>query len=87
MPDGIYLNAKELGIKKLAMKINALINDRDKYLEYFKWKSYYSYFRKSETVETEPYCLFCKTLNDEDKVHRTTIYEDFKKWWTPPNRC
>ncbi|CAH0701099.1 unnamed protein product [Spodoptera exigua] len=87
MPDGIYLDARKLSIQELAAKMNELINDPDKYAEYFKWKNYYSYHRQHESVDTEPYCLFCTHLNNEEMVKKTTIYEDFKRWWTPPGRC
>ncbi|XP_075973118.1 alpha-(1,3)-fucosyltransferase C-like [Anticarsia gemmatalis] len=83
MPDGIYLNARELGVEKLAEMMNDLINDIDKYSEYFKWKKYYSYYKKSASVETDPYCLFCQILNDAKMVEETTVYEDFINWWNP----
>lgn len=87
MPDGTYLDARKLTITELAAKMNELINDPEKYAEYFKWKNHYSYHRQHESVDTEPYCLFCTHLNNEEMVKTTTIYEDFKKWWTPPGRC
>ncbi|XP_075973767.1 alpha-(1,3)-fucosyltransferase C-like [Anticarsia gemmatalis] len=87
LPNGTYLNARELSMEELAKKMNELIKDPEKYAEYFKWKNHYSYYRKHVSVETDPYCLFCTTLNDEEMVKKTTIYKDFRKWWDPPNRC
>lgn len=87
MPDGIYLNAKELDVKTLVSKMNEGIKNADKYAEYFRWKNHYSYHRQFESSETDPYCLFCTHLNNEEMVNKTTIYKDFRKWWDPPGRC
>ncbi|KAJ8729964.1 hypothetical protein PYW07_017002 [Mythimna separata] len=66
MPDGIYLDAKLLDAKTLSEKMYELINNPEKYAEYFKWKNHYTYHKKSESVDTDPYCLFCTTLNNEE---------------------
>ncbi|XP_068631944.1 alpha-(1,3)-fucosyltransferase C-like [Battus philenor] len=87
MPDGIYLNARELGAEKLADKMNELINDSVKYADYFRWKNHYTYHRRFESVETDDYCRFCSILNEEDLVKKTSIYKNFRQWWDPPNRC
>lgn len=87
MPDGIYLNARDLGPEKLAKKMNELINDPEKYAEYFRWRDHYSYYRRFESLETDDYCSFCTILNREDLVKKTTIYQNFRHWWDPPNRC
>ncbi|XP_038212228.1 alpha-(1,3)-fucosyltransferase C-like [Zerene cesonia] len=87
MPDGIYLNALELGTKKLAKKMKELIENPEKYAEYFKWKNHYSYYRRSESVETDDYCRFCSMLYEDDLVKTTSVYKNFKEWWTPPNTC
>ncbi|VVC89028.1 unnamed protein product [Leptidea sinapis] len=85
MPDGIYLNAFELGPVKLAKKMNELLEDEEKYIKYFKWKNHYSYHRRSESVETDDYCRFCSMLYEEDLVRKSTIYDNFKEWWNPRN--
>ncbi|CAK1596381.1 unnamed protein product [Parnassius mnemosyne] len=87
MPDGIYLNARDLGAQKLAEKMNELINDPEKYAEYFRWKDHYSYYRRFESLETDDYCRFCSILNEVDLVKKITTYENFRQWWDPPNRC
>ncbi|KAJ0177336.1 hypothetical protein K1T71_007345 [Dendrolimus kikuchii] len=87
MPDGIYLNAKQMNVKDLAMRMHELIQSPEEYAQYFKWKNHYSYHRKVESPETDEYCLFCTILNDEEKVKKTTVYEDFQSWWDPPGRC
>ncbi|XP_026729606.1 alpha-(1,3)-fucosyltransferase C-like [Trichoplusia ni] len=87
MPDGIYLNAKEFDVKTLVSKMNEGIKDAEKYAEYFRWKKHYSYHRLIKTLETDPYCLFCAQLNNEEMVKKTTIYKEFRSWWDPPGRC
>lgn len=87
MPDGIYLNAKELGVKKLAAKMNELINDPEKYANYFKWKKYYSYHSKHERPETDEYCKMCELLNNEEQLKKTTIIDNFRDWWDNPKVC
>ncbi|XP_041978289.1 alpha-(1,3)-fucosyltransferase C-like [Aricia agestis] len=87
MPDGIYLNARELGAEKLAKKMDELIKNPDEYSEYFRWRNHYSYYRRIESIETDDYCRFCSILNEEETVKKTTIYQNFKDWWDPPSRC
>ncbi|GBP87641.1 Alpha-(1,3)-fucosyltransferase C [Eumeta japonica] len=87
MPDGIYLNAKELGAEELARTMHAIINDPERYYQFFRWQSHYSFHRRQESVETDDYCRFCSMLNDEELVKRTTVYRNFKEWWTPPGKC
>ncbi|KAM3961028.1 alpha-(1,3)-fucosyltransferase C-like [Aphomia sociella] len=87
MPDGIYLNARELGVEKLAAKMNELINNPDDYAEYFRWKEYYSYYRRVESIETDDYCGFCALLNKEEKLKEKTVIEDFRSWWDSPRFC
>ncbi|RVE51644.1 hypothetical protein evm_003776 [Chilo suppressalis] len=88
MPEGIYLNARDLGVKKLAAKMNELIQDPDKYAEYFRWKNHYSFHSRNEddSVHNE-YCEFCALLNDETRMNEVTIVEKFRDWWNNPNTC
>ncbi|XP_022119523.2 alpha-(1,3)-fucosyltransferase C [Pieris rapae] len=87
MPDSAYLNVRELGVKKLAEKMNALIENPDDYIEYFRWTNHYSYYTKAESIETDEYCRFCSILSEEDLVKRKSVYENFSEWWNPPLRC
>lgn len=87
MPDGIYLDARKLGVEKLAKKINDLIDNPDLYAEYFRWRKHYSYHRRFESEETDDYCRFCSILNDRNLVEKNSVYSNFKDWWDPPNRC
>ncbi|CAK1547324.1 unnamed protein product [Leptosia nina] len=87
MPNGSYLNARELGVKKLAKIINDLIENQEDYIEYFKWTNHYSYHTRAESIETDDYCGFCSILFNEELVKKETVYKDFRKWWDPPLRC
>ncbi|XP_050346006.1 alpha-(1,3)-fucosyltransferase C-like [Nymphalis io] len=87
MPDGMYLNARELGAVKLAEKMNELIRNPDLYADYFRWRNHYSYHHKSESIETDDYCGFCSMLNEKDLVQKITTYPNFRQWWDTPNRC
>ncbi|XP_045448825.1 alpha-(1,3)-fucosyltransferase C-like [Melitaea cinxia] len=87
MPDGIYLNARQLGPEKLAAKMNELILNPDLYADYFRWKNHYSYHSRDESIETNDYCRFCSMLNDEELVKKVTTYPNFRQWWNLPNRC
>ncbi|XP_073945540.1 alpha-(1,3)-fucosyltransferase C-like isoform X1 [Choristoneura fumiferana] len=87
MPDGIYLNARQLGPEALAKKMKHLIDNNDQYEDYFRWKKYYSFHNRNENAETDDYCGFCNLLNNKEMVKKTSIYNNFKQWWNPPNRC
>ncbi|XP_013198186.2 alpha-(1,3)-fucosyltransferase C [Amyelois transitella] len=81
MPDGIYLNARELGVEKLARKMDDLIRDPEMYAEFFKWKNHYTYHRKNENRETDDYCSICALLNNEEMMKKKSVYKRFRKWW------
>ncbi|XP_026729647.1 alpha-(1,3)-fucosyltransferase C-like [Trichoplusia ni] len=87
LPDGSYLNAKELGIYALAEKIDELIKNPDMYAEYFRWKNHYTYHKTTDSVETNEYCKMCAALNDEESVRKKTVYNDFTDWWESYDEC
>ncbi|RVE51643.1 hypothetical protein evm_003775 [Chilo suppressalis] len=88
MPEGIYLNARDLGVKKLAAKMNELIQDPDKYAEYFRWKNHYSFHSRDEYDSAHnEYCEFCALLNDEARMSEVTTISKFKEWWNKPDFC
>ncbi|XP_059047145.1 alpha-(1,3)-fucosyltransferase C-like [Achroia grisella] len=87
MPEGIYLNARELGVEKLAAKMNELINNPEEYAEYFRWKKYYSYHKRAESIDTDDYCGFCSLLNNEEMLHKKSVLQNFRKWWDSPDLC
>ncbi|CAH2234996.1 jg18995 [Pararge aegeria aegeria] len=87
MPDGIYLNARELGVENLARKMNDIISNPDQYADFFRWKNHYSYHDSLDSVDSDYYCGFCAMLNDEEYVKVPSVIKDFRKWWDPPGRC
>lgn len=79
MPDGIYLNARWLGVKKLAKKMNDIIQDRERYYDFFKWHGYYSFHNIDENLQHDVVCGFCELLNSKSQkgqrsLHKSTIY-------------
>ncbi|XP_023948539.2 alpha-(1,3)-fucosyltransferase C-like [Bicyclus anynana] len=87
MPDGSYLDARELGPAKLADKMYNLIQNPDLYAEYFRWRNHYSFHSRYDSPDTDDFCRYCAMLNDEELVKSTSIYEDFRHWWDPPGLC
>lgn len=84
MPEGIYLNARELSPKRLAQQINELIEDKELYYEYFRWRGYYSFFNPASLTGESEYCKFCEVLNDEKKMARSVTYLNLAEWWNRP---
>lgn len=85
MPDGSYLNARELGVQKLAAQMSHLMHNVEEYSTYFKWQNHYSYQKKGDTVETDDYCGICALLNDEKKINESSVYYNLTQWWNPVN--
>lgn len=84
MPDGIYLNARELGPEKLAKEMNDIIKDKQRYYNFFKWQRYYSFHETSEGAYTDELCRFCALLNNMRETNETKTYEDIANWWNGP---
>lgn len=84
MPEGIYLNARELSPKRLAQQINELIEDKELYYEFFRWRGYYSFFNPVYLKGESEYCQFCEVLNDETKMTKSVTYLNLAEWWNKP---
>lgn len=84
MPDGMYLNARELGPKNLAKEMNDIIKDKRKYYNFFKWYRYYSFHETSEGAYTEELCRFCAMINTMRQRNVTKVYKDIANWWNGP---
>lgn len=84
MPDGIYLNARELPPKRLAQQINDIIEDKDLYYDYFRWRGYYSFFNPANLKGESEYCKFCKALNDKKIMTKPVTYVNLAEWWNRP---
>lgn len=81
------MNAKELGVERLAEIMMHLIKHSKDYHQFFRWRNHYSFHRRRDSVETNDYCRFCAMLNDKVLVKESTVYHDFGKWWSPQHRC
>ncbi|XP_049868725.1 alpha-(1,3)-fucosyltransferase C-like isoform X2 [Pectinophora gossypiella] len=78
LPKGAYLNAMELGAKRLAKEMNDIINDKERYYSFFKWHNHYSFHSPDEDPATDNYCRLCAALNHVDT--RQT-QNNFLDWW------
>ncbi|XP_075973592.1 alpha-(1,3)-fucosyltransferase C-like [Anticarsia gemmatalis] len=87
MPDGIYLNARKMSIRQLVKRMMDLMENKNKYYSYFKWHNHYSYHDVIDSPESDAYCKLCALINDEQQFKRTTVFNNFVPWWSPPNRC
>ncbi|XP_047024591.1 alpha-(1,3)-fucosyltransferase C-like [Helicoverpa zea] len=81
MPDGMYLNARSLTVEELVKQMVNIINDKEKYYDFFRWHNHYTYHYAGDTPDTDYYCEFCRKINDDKFMSRVTIKNDFAKWW------
>lgn len=81
MPEGIYLNALELGPTKLAKKMNDIIENRKAYYDMFKWHNYYSFYYPYDNSDTNGICELCNLLNNKEQRAETTKYENIVTWF------
>ncbi|KAJ8728292.1 hypothetical protein PYW08_016677 [Mythimna loreyi] len=82
MPEGSYLNVQSQSIEALVKKMMEIMNDKQKYYDYFRWTNHYSYHHPEEFPETDYYCEFCRKINDYKSLTQTR-YLNFNKWWNP----
>ncbi|XP_063627483.1 alpha-(1,3)-fucosyltransferase C-like [Cydia splendana] len=83
LPPGSYLDARELGVKRLAARMAAIIDDHKKgngrlYFDFFRWRNHYIF---KATAEEEDVCNICKLLNDPAALTNTTVNANFREWW------
>lgn len=83
MPDGAYLDARELGPKRLAKVIFESVLNKREYYKFFQWRRYYSFHDPTESPETDWFCGLCAALNKMPKEMRSTI-KNFTQWWNKP---
>ncbi|KAJ8728288.1 hypothetical protein PYW08_016673 [Mythimna loreyi] len=81
MPEGMYLNARTVPEKELVQKMVDIINNKEKYYDFFKWHNHYTYHNIDETPESDTYCNFCKKVNDPDFMNQITVRKDLVRWW------
>lgn len=79
MPKGIYLDANILPPAKMAEIMTKIINDTNKYYEFFKWHDHYSFHFSGEDRYSGEMCKLCTFLNKSK--NKTSIYYDITEWW------
>lgn len=87
MPNGTYLNGRDLGAKELARQMIEIYEDKKKYKRFFKWHNHYSYHDVYESPESDSICKLCAIINNNTVFDKATVYEDFNSWWNPKGRC
>lgn len=81
MPDGIYLDARKLGVSELAQRMTQIIKNKEEYYDFFKWHRYYSFHGTEESADTDDFCVFCATVNDLIQRQESSIYFSLAQWW------
>lgn len=81
MPNGMYLDAIELGPAKLASMMNETIHDETKFYNFFKWHNHYSFHDPGESNDTDVVCGLCSFLNDKSRKEILHFYENITSWW------
>lgn len=76
------MDARVLEPSKLAGSIREIINDKEKYYDFFKWLRYYSLHDPYESPETDEICALCKFLNNDRNTNKITIYDNINKFWS-----
>lgn len=85
MPDGIYINAYELGPEELAKEISDIINNPARYFDFHKWHGHYSFHNPTEDAYRDTICGLCATLNNKTRRNQRTVYKRITKWWNGYN--
>lgn len=84
MPDGIYLNARQLGAKRLAKTMSELIVDKKRFYNFFKWHNYYTFHDAADSLQRDGICEFCALLNNKTRRDRRTVHRLITKFWNVP---
>ncbi|XP_075973769.1 alpha-(1,3)-fucosyltransferase C-like [Anticarsia gemmatalis] len=87
LPDGAYLDARKLDPKSLVERMMDAINNTQTYNDFFRWRNHYSYYKASDSTETDYYCKFCSQVNQimKSKDVKISYYAKFRKWWNNPS--
>ena len=69
----------------LAHYLHSLIDDPQKYAEYFWWKPFYYSNRQNDFKFNNPaWCELCRQMHENSE---TKIYDDLDKWWVQESNC
>lgn len=85
MPDEIYIDALRLGVRQLASDMNDIMNNSRRYLNFFKWRDYYTFHASNEDHYYDVACKLCTFLNNKPRSEVKKVYEDIANWWNLPN--
>ncbi|XP_047520159.1 alpha-(1,3)-fucosyltransferase C-like [Pieris napi] len=77
LPEGSYLNAIELGPRRLAELMDEIILNKTLYYNFFKWQNHYKY-KSADHVNA---CRLCEQLNNDKKLKNRTVWSVFREWW------
>lgn len=80
----MYLNAYTLGVTKVVKEMVNIIQSKNKYYDFFKWRRYYTVHSPKESKYTDNYCKFCTKVNDVMISTKKKIYKNLTYWWNPP---
>ena len=67
----------------LAHYLHSLIDDPQKYAEYFWWKPFY-YSNRQNDFNHPAWCELCRQMHENSE---TKIYNDLDKWWVQESNC
>jgi alpha-1,3-fucosyltransferase len=68
----------------LAKYLKTLIDDSEKYAEFFWWRQFYKPVSDETTRRNIGYCDLCKKLHDNEQ---TKTYNDLEDWWIAESNC
>lgn len=86
MPDGMYLNALNYRVEELAKEINEIINNPQRYFDFFKWLNYYSFHSTEEYNYYDAVCGMCALLNNRTRRNERTVYHHIISFWNEPKQ-
>lgn len=81
LPKGSYIDASYSVPEELASTMNDIIQDRNKYYNFFKWHNYYSIHDGSESADSDEICALCAFLNDKKHKYTRTSYTHINWYW------
>lgn len=81
MPQGIYLDANVMQPEELARKMYDIIQDENKYYNFFKWRRYYSFHSPRDSGDSDEVCAFCALLNTKERMNRKSVYRSITRFW------
>ena len=68
----------------LARHLKSLMDDPEKYAEYFWWKPYYKTTMTDGFIRAPAFCEACRQLHENKEAK---VYTDMEDWWVHKSRC